>query len=224
MATMVGTTDFTDVLTELTELEYDAVEAYWVAVERLTDRENQRQLNVFWPIHRATSPCLGYIRSMGETPPDSGDFKQVLTKGKVYLGSIFGDRAILMVGRPTRMDTNTAYERALSRTDLPPPLRDMLEHNLADERRHRAWIETRVSDSDPHLVLDALIARTHSPTGRVPPAASLLSQRSCPPDPDASTSSGIVSSGAPPRVRRVRCYGARARYRCPRPKTRWGTG
>jgi uncharacterized protein (TIGR02284 family) len=150
MATMVGTqTDFTDVLTELTELEYDAVEAYWVAVERLTDRENQRQLNVFLADHqRHVSQLSGYIRSMGETPPDSGDFKQVLTKGKVYLGSIFGDRAILMVMKTNEDDTNTAYERALSRTDLPPPLRDMLEHNLADERRHRAWIETRVSDSD----------------------------------------------------------------------------
>jgi len=150
MATMVGTqSDFTDFLTELTELEYDAVEAYRVAVERLTDRENQRQLNTFLADHqRHVTELSGFMRSMGETPPDGGDLKQVLTKGKVYLGSIFGDRAILMVMKSNEDDTNTAYERAIARTDLTLPLRSLLEQHLVDERRHRAWMERRVSDSD----------------------------------------------------------------------------
>ena len=40
---------------------------------------------------------------------------------------------------------NSAYERAVSRDDLTPQLREVLQRNLADERRHRAWIEARLA-------------------------------------------------------------------------------
>ncbi len=150
MATMVGTqSDLSSFLKELIELEYDAVEAYRTALDRLTDRDNQRQINTFLADHqRHVSELTGFMRSMGESPPDGGDIKQVLTKGKVFLGSIFGDRAILMAMKTNEDDTNTAYERAVGRTDLTMQLRNIMEKHLADERRHRDWIEMRVSSSE----------------------------------------------------------------------------
>ena len=42
-------------------------------------------------------------------------------------------------------DTNQAYEQALDRDDLTADIRDLLARNLADERRHRGWIEARLA-------------------------------------------------------------------------------
>ena len=47
----------------------------------------------------------------------------VLTKGKVVLGGLIGDNAVLQAMKTNEDDTNTAYERA-----------------LGDERRHRDWM------------------------------------------------------------------------------------
>jgi hypothetical protein len=41
-------------------------------------------------------------------------------------------------------DTNRTYERALSRPAVPAHVREVLERNLQDERRHRAWLEQRI--------------------------------------------------------------------------------
>jgi len=43
-------------------------------------------------------------------------------------------------------DTNEAYERAVAREGLPSRLQQILQQNLQDERRHRAWIEARLAE------------------------------------------------------------------------------
>jgi hypothetical protein len=41
-------------------------------------------------------------------------------------------------------DTNTAYERAADNAVLTADARPVIERNLSDERRHRAWIVQRI--------------------------------------------------------------------------------
>ncbi|WP_394830698.1 ferritin-like domain-containing protein [Pendulispora rubella] len=146
MATMVGTQkDLVSLLNQLLELDYDAIEAYKAAIARLKDTADRAQLASYMHDHERHIRELGdEIVAMGARPSNGPDMKQVLTKGKVVLSALIGDRLILIAMRTNENDTNTAYERAVDRTDLPQHLRAILERNLTDERRHRAWLAQRI--------------------------------------------------------------------------------
>jgi len=146
MATMVGTQkDLLSLLAQLLELDYDAIEAYKAAIQRLKDPSDKAQLGSFMRDHEQHVRELGdAIVQMGMRPPSGPDLKQVLTKGKVVLGSLMGDRTILLAMKTNEDDTNTAYERASKRDDLPQDLRAVVERCLQDERRHRAWMQQRI--------------------------------------------------------------------------------
>jgi rubrerythrin len=146
MATMTGLqTDLVKLLKSIIELDYDAIEAYEAAIERIENGSDKAQLSMFMADHRRHVSDLSLImKEMGEEPPTGPDIKRVLTKGKVVLGSLIGDKAILVAMRTNEADTNTAYERAMARDDLTPHLRAVFEMNLLDERRHRNWIEERL--------------------------------------------------------------------------------
>jgi hypothetical protein len=57
------------------------------------------------------------------------------------MGALMGDKAILMAMKTNEDDTNTAYERATKHKDMTAEMHKVLSSNLADERRHRTWIE-----------------------------------------------------------------------------------
>ena len=46
-------------------------------------------------------------------------------------------------------DTNVAYERATTNDVVPPTVKELLRQNLADERRHRAWMEEQLGNEEP---------------------------------------------------------------------------
>lgn len=142
MVTMVGLdSDFRDVVKSLIELDYDAIEAYRVAAERVENQQVKTQLAQFMNDHqRHTVELSGLLSAVGEKAPTGPDMKQILTKGKVYMADLFGDRAILMAMKTNEEDTNTAYERAFNHKGITPEAREIIERGYADERRHRAWI------------------------------------------------------------------------------------
>ena len=146
MATMVGTEKQLDsLLNALLELDYDAIEAYRAAIARLDNAEDRKQLATFMADHeRHTRELTSLVAAMGKQPSKGADLKQWLTKGKVIIAGLVGDSAILAAMKTNEDDTNVAYERAFQRTDLPSDVRIVIERNLADERRHRAYIEARL--------------------------------------------------------------------------------
>ncbi|MBX3471521.1 MAG: PA2169 family four-helix-bundle protein, partial [Planctomycetes bacterium] len=138
--------DVQKTLCDLIELDFDAIEAYQAAVDRLEDFMVQQQLRAFMADHeRHVRELSEIVRGQGGEPPTKGDFKRVLTKGKVVIGNLVGDRGILMAMKSNEDDTNQAYEQAVRRHDLTTEVREVLQRNLSDERRHRAWIEDRLS-------------------------------------------------------------------------------
>lgn len=143
MVTTVGTeTSLPDLLTNLIHLDYDAIEAYRTAVERLDDAALAETLRGFMADHeRHTRDVSAALTRLGHTPPTGGDMKQLLTTGKVAMADMFGDKAILQAMKTNEDDTNTAYERAVGHAEVTPDIRGLLDSNLGDERRHRAWIE-----------------------------------------------------------------------------------
>lgn len=145
-ATLAGKQrDPESLLEQLIKLDYDAIEAYDAAIERLDDDESKRHLSQFREDHRRhTQELSQFLRDYGEAPPTGPDFKRILTQGKVMLANLGGDRAILKAMKSNEDQTNTAYERANEHRDLPPALMETLRKNLDDERRHRSWIERRI--------------------------------------------------------------------------------
>lgn len=146
---MSGLLDEADVnkkLHDLIELDYDAIAAYKAAIERLEDTSYKSRLAEFMGDHeRHVTELSRIIQKQGGTPPDSGDFKQVLTAGKVKIAdTVGGDQAILKAMRTNETQTNTKYE-SMVQEKFPAPVHELLERGLADERRHRAWIESALN-------------------------------------------------------------------------------
>lgn len=147
MATLVGTQKkLVDAIEALVELDYDAIEAYKAAIARLDDAEDKKQLRSFLADHERHVTELGpIVAQLGGVAAKGPDLKKWLTKGKVVIMGLAGSNAVLLAMKSNEDDTNTAYERVVGRGDLTPTIRAVCEKNLADERRHRAWIESRLA-------------------------------------------------------------------------------
>lgn len=133
-------------LNDLIQLDYDAVAAYQTAIDRLEDQSAKTRLAEFRGDHeRHTRDLSMLVRDLGGTPPTEGDFMAVLTQGKVALGGLMGDKQILQAMKSNEDQTNTAYEEAVKHPELAGDTKTLLETNLADERRHREWIESHLA-------------------------------------------------------------------------------
>lgn len=115
MATTVGTeSTLENLLEDLVQLDYDAADAYQAAIDRLDEARFRDRLREFKGDHlRHIDEISAILQRMGRTPPKEGDMKSYLTQGKVIMGSLMGDKAILQAMKTNEADTNTAYERAV---------------------------------------------------------------------------------------------------------------
>jgi len=144
MVTMVGTqSDLIAAIKDLIELDYDAVEAYEAALNRVDREEYKKKLNEFKADHeRHIEELSTYLKVKNEKAPESGSMKQLLTQGKVVLGSMIGDISILQAMQSNESDTNTAYERMNQRTDTEEEIKDVLARGLEDEKKHYQWLQS----------------------------------------------------------------------------------
>jgi bacterioferritin (cytochrome b1) len=142
MVTAVGNeAHVVDLLADLIQLDYDAADAYHVAIDRLQNSQFSATLTSFREDHLRHAAELGSILSgLGHTPPEQRDIKSLLTRVKIVLGGLMGDTGVLEAMRSNEADTNTAYERAVAHSDLDDVTRGVLQQGLADERRHCQWV------------------------------------------------------------------------------------
>lgn len=149
MVTLVGMQDdFGEAICDLLELEYDAVEAYDAAINRLDHPEYKAQLSSFKEDHRRHISELSELIKKHNIDPPSGPSsgKQWLTKGKVVLGNLAGDLTILRAMRSNEIDTNVAYERIRAHDQLWPESRTLIEKNYQDEQKHKKWLDQVIED------------------------------------------------------------------------------
>jgi uncharacterized protein (TIGR02284 family) len=138
--------DLGDLLHRLTELDYDAIEAYQAALLRFEDTRYRSRMSSFEQDHtRHVHELSVLLRAMDREPPEGPDMKKYLSTGKVVIAGLINDRAILMAMITNEDDINVAYERAVARTDLSVEIRDLLERHLSDERRHREWFREQLA-------------------------------------------------------------------------------
>lgn len=144
MTTLVGKQDaFDEAIISLLELEYDALEAYEVAVDKLIDGQYKQTMREFMRNHQRHVKELSQLLTNHQISdiPTGPSGKQWLTKGKVALGGLIGDQAILLAMDTNEEDTNTAYERMVNRTDKWSDANSLLNQAFADEKKHKAWIK-----------------------------------------------------------------------------------
>ena len=84
------------------------------------------------------------VADYGGQAVTEADFKEVLTKGRVVIAALVGDRAVLEAMKTNEDAANAAYDKATREPGISTRVRTVLMRNLADERRHRAWIEQRI--------------------------------------------------------------------------------
>lgn len=143
MATTVGTEgDIKGLVTDLIYLERDAIAAYESCIQKLSDPALSGQIARFREDHLQHLDVLNEMaRETGADAPAEGDMKQMMTTGKIALANLMGDGAILKAMKTNEDDTVTAYERASAHRDAIPKSRSFFEKALADERRHREWMQ-----------------------------------------------------------------------------------
>lgn len=145
---MIGNEDTLEgLLSDLIKLDFDAAEAYEAAINRLENTKFKKQLSEFRKDHLHHTKNLGEIlRDMGKNIPKGPDAMQLLTQGKVVIGNIFGDEGILKAMKANEDVTNMSYEKAINHKKVTTEIRKILEQNLDDERRHRAWIMEQIKE------------------------------------------------------------------------------
>lgn len=143
MVTTVGMqSEIASAMTSLLELEYDALEAYKVAVDKLEDIRYKSQMQKFMHDHERHVLEIEKLLKKHNVEFSAGpSAKQILTKGKVIIADLIGDKAILVAMLTNETDTNTAYERMLERNDDWADAYEVLQRGLADEKRHKEWLE-----------------------------------------------------------------------------------
>lgn len=149
MVTKVGIQiNFINAIKDLIELEYDALEAYEVAIDRVENDQYKAKLSEFAADHRKhISNLSNFVRNENEdVPTGPSTIKQWITKGKVILADMMSDEAILSAMSSNEVDTNTAYDRILNREDVADEVLDTLRSNREDERRHKQWLDETVKN------------------------------------------------------------------------------
>lgn len=143
MVTRVGMqSNFVDSMIALLELEYDALEAYKAAINRVKEQYiknilEDNKLDHENHIQKLSKFLANYITDI----PNAPTAKQWLTKGKVVLGNLLGDKRIVEAMISNEIDTENAYSNVCQRQDKWLEIEQFLNDGFADERRHKAVLE-----------------------------------------------------------------------------------
>jgi uncharacterized protein (TIGR02284 family) len=134
--------DTIDKLSELAQLDIDAVHAYDQAMEKVEHETVMEHLRQYREDHdRHVTELSALIRELGGEPPDhSPDFKGYFIEGFTSMRSVSGTEGALKATQTNEKLTNKKYDDARSLA-LDGQERDLIEKNFEDERRHLEYIE-----------------------------------------------------------------------------------
>ena len=143
MVTTVGTeATFDKMVQNLLILEHDAMSAYQATIDRLEDPTSRDQIAAFKRDHEAHAQELRRMASsLGIEAPTEGDAKELLTKGKVVLAGLVGDRTVLKAMATNEIETKMAYDQAAKNDAAPAEARAYFQKAYGDEDRHKQWMD-----------------------------------------------------------------------------------
>lgn len=128
----------------LISLEQASIAVFEAALEHIEDVASRRQIAEFSSDHRGHLDTLrAHLERLGGRPLSRLELRPSVTRAKVRVGAMVGDRRLLAAILDSEQRTIRTYERAASRAALPGSLRAALNRILDDERRHASWLEAR---------------------------------------------------------------------------------
>jgi rubrerythrin len=127
-------------LTDLLQLEFDALPAYSVAIAGLRRPDLRQELEAFRADHeRHARDLSAQIRKLGGVPLTLPHLPTGLLKLGVQMAGLpGGDRAVLLAFVSNEWQSQEKYARYAARP-YPPELADLLRRHAEDEARHYAW-------------------------------------------------------------------------------------
>jgi rubrerythrin len=149
MVTNVGNQKtFVEAIKELIELDYDAVEAYKLAIKKLKKREYKDKFQEFEGDHNKHIKQLSeFLTKNNEDAPTKPDkSKSLLLKAKVEGASLLGDESILKAMFSNEKDTVTAYDRMHKRGNESSDKKivKIIDDGLEDEKHHKNWLKAEL--------------------------------------------------------------------------------
>ena len=143
MVTTVGTeTTFEKLVQNLLILEHDALAAYQATIERLENVAAKNQIAAFKADHEAhVAELTRMATTLGVEAPQEGDLKEYLTKGKVVLAGLVGDKTVLKAMSTNEIETKMAYDQASKNQAASAEARAYFAKAYADEDRHKQWMD-----------------------------------------------------------------------------------
>jgi uncharacterized protein (TIGR02284 family) len=136
--------DIIEVLSDLVQLDRNAISAYDQAIEACEHAHIRDTLTRFKGDHeRHVSDLSAQVTALGGVPAASPDLKGKLLEGFTAITSQ-GDQSALMAMRGNEELTNRQYASALEQA-LTAEARVVVERNHDDEKRHLAWIKDALS-------------------------------------------------------------------------------
>ncbi len=134
-------------LDSLIRLDVDAVHAYDTAIAVLNDdKEAQNKLRAFKSDHeRHVRELSAQVTQLGGTPtkatPNPKDFH---IPGFNAIRGSMGVEPALKAMRLNEELVNRTYADALKSPAMPAAVRDLVQRNYEDEKRHLQWITNRI--------------------------------------------------------------------------------
>ena len=131
-------------LNDLIALDRDAVEAYQVAIQRMSIPALRDALIKFQGDHKLHITELStMVRKYGGVPRTKTDVKGFFIKGFTAITSAMGDEAALKAMQGNETLTTSTYQKALG-NPFPPDVMALVQKNFGDEQRHLAFIKDAI--------------------------------------------------------------------------------
>jgi hypothetical protein len=129
-------------ITELILLERDATAAYVRIQQRLADARSREAIGQFLGVRQGRLAELTRMSfALRSGAPGEADARHYLPTGRITLGCLFSDRAILDAMRVGEDETVAAYERAVAHPQASPRNRAHFERYLDEALQHRSWAD-----------------------------------------------------------------------------------
>jgi len=130
-------------LSDLAQLDIDAVNAYETALKKIDDKETHNTISQFRQDHlQHVEELNSLIRKLGGKPVEfTQDLKGYLIEGMTALRSVTGTKGALNAMEMNEIITNKNYSEATQEnTNFPDEVCALLKKNYADEQRHLTFV------------------------------------------------------------------------------------
>ena len=138
-------TDMINILSNLLQLEFDAVNVYGRAIDGVGDEQIRDRLETFLQTHRThVSNLANEIETLGKKPPrPSQDFKGLIFEKLTAIRSLTGTEGALKALR-TAEEILSRYYHELVPENTPESTSGVLKKHLSDGQVHLDYIDLNI--------------------------------------------------------------------------------